>query len=355
MEFDLARLRGVSDPDAFLAILDGACAATLTSDFWSITLPNDLATSVARSPSMFAYYAALNVLDARALYSRHTVRELMEPSIQALRSALERHHLFPIAELKRRGVTEQRDYNQIANFTVVEWGDNAKIAASAPTDYVPELEARFSAATLNQMYEQHALPAGWENLDYFDFLRLRRSLMAQTIRAAYERLSGDAANVPASPSVQELVLGGESSNVEFKSTLRTNLHTGQRDAKMEFAVVRTVAGFLNTFAGGTLIVGVADDGTPVGIDVDGFPNEDKMALHLVNLLKDRIGGQHAISIHPKFDDYENGRALVVDCKPAKAPAFVKDGSTERFFVRYGPSTQELSGSQAQEFIRQRFV
>lgn len=354
MEFDLARLRGVSEPDAFLTVLNEACASTLTSDFWSITLPNDLATSAARSPSMFAYYAALNVLDARVLYSSHTVRELMDPALQAIRSALERHHLFPIAELKNRGIVDQREYNQIANFTMVEWGDNVKIAASSPAEYVPVLETRFDKATLQLMYEQHALPVGWESMEYFEFLRTRRSMMAETIKAAYERLSGDAAKAPATPSVSDMVSGSETSNVEFKSTFRTNLHTGEKDPKMEFAVLRTIAGFLNSPAGGTLIVGVADDGTPVGLGADQFPNEDKLSLHLINLLKERIGGQHALFIHPHFDDYGDARALIVACKPGKSPAFVKDGNNERFFVRYGPSTQELTGSQAQDYIKQRF-
>jgi hypothetical protein len=355
MEFDLARLRTVSDGEAFLQMLDGVCAGTLTSDFWSITLPNDLAYSVARSPSMFAFYAALNVLNARVLYSSHTVRELMDPSTQALRSALERHHLFPVAELKRRGITEQRDYNQIANFTMVEWGDNAKIAASAPSEYVPEFEGRFDKSTLNQMYKHHALPLGWENLEYSEFLRTRRSMMAETIREAFEYLSGDGSKPIAAPTIDELVAAGESTDVEFKSTLRTNLHTGEKDPKMEMAVLKTIAGFLNSSGGGTLVVGVADDGTPIGLGPDGFPNEDKMSLHLINLLKERIGGHQALNIHPHFDDYGSSRALTISCKPAKAPVFVKDGATERFFVRYGPSTQELSGSQAQEFIKQRFA
>jgi predicted HTH transcriptional regulator len=159
----------------------------------------------------------------------------------------------------------------------------------------------------------------------------------------------------AAPSIHERVQGGETSNVEFKSTLRTNLHTGEKDPKMEFTVLRTVAGFLNSPVGGTLVIGVADDGTPIGLEVDGFPNEDKMSLHLVNLLKERMGGQHALFIHPHFGDYGDFRALIVKCEPAKSPTFVKDGNAERLFVRYGPSTQELTGAQAQEFIKQRFT
>lgn len=355
MEFDLARLRGVTDPDVFLNVLDQACSATLTSDFWTITLPGDLATSAARSPSMFAFYAALNVLDARALYSQHNVRELMDPATQAVRSSLERHHLFPVSYLKKKGVVDQREYNQIANFTIVEWGDNSAISDRAPTDYVPQLEDRFDSGTIQTMYRHHALPLGWEGMEYSEFLRERRSLMAETIKAAYQKLSGQLAKTAALPPIEDLVKAGETSTIEFKSTLRTNLHTGEKDPKMELMILKTIAGFLNSANGGTLIIGVADDGTPVGLERDGFPDEDKMALHLINLLKEKVGGHQALYVHPRFDDYGDVRALIVECDPAKSPAFVKDGGGERFYVRYGPSTQELPGSQAQAFIKHRFA
>jgi hypothetical protein len=110
MEFDLARLRGVKTADEFLIIIRDICGLALTSDFWSITLPSDLATSAARGPSMFAFFASLNVLDARALYSNHSVRELMDPALHGTRSSLERHHLFPVAYLKKQGIDDQRDY-----------------------------------------------------------------------------------------------------------------------------------------------------------------------------------------------------------------------------------------------------
>src|SRR5580704_2002717 len=152
MEFDLARLRVVKTPDEFLGIIHDICASALTNDFWSITLPSDLATSAARGPSIFAFFAALNVLDARALYSNHQVRELMDPAIHGTRNSLERHHLFPVAFLKTQGVTDQRDYNQIANFAIVEWGDNTAISATRPADYVPALEARFDSKVLQEMY-----------------------------------------------------------------------------------------------------------------------------------------------------------------------------------------------------------
>lgn len=354
MEFDLTRLRNVSTADDFVALLDAICAETLTNDFWTITLPSDLATTAAQSPSMFAYFAALNVLDARVLYSHHKVRDLMDPSTNAYRAGLERHHLFPVSFLKSQGIDDKRDYNQIGNYTMIEWGDNAGIADRPPSEYVPILEKRVSGDILNEMYRHHALPLGWERLDYETFLKTRRVLMAQTIRAGYEQLAGNDRPAPKRPSVAELIAAGEGDAIEFKSTLRTNLHTGEKDAKIELMVLKTIAGFLNS-RGGTLVIGVADDGSPVGLEADAFPNEDKLSLHLVNLLKDRIGGMHAVSVHPRFDFFEEVRVLIVECEAAKTPVWIKDGGAERFFVRYGPSTQELVGSEAVEYVKQRFT
>ena len=353
MEFDLARLRGVKTSDDFLAIINDICAAALTNDFWSITLPSDLATSAARGPSIFAFFAALNVLDARALYSNHQVRELMDPAIHGTRNSLERHHLFPVAYLKTQGIADQRDYNQIANFAIVEWGDNTAISDKPPSEYVPTLEARFDAKTLQEMYRHHALPLGWHGMSYDTFLRERRTMIAQTIQAAYEKLAGKTDTPAPTVSVTDLIASGETDAVEYKSTLRTNLHTGEKDARMEMAVLKSIAGFLNA-KGGTLVVGVADDGTPVGVEKDGFADDDKMSLHLINLLKERLGGQHAMNVQLRFDDPDGVHVLVVECSKSPSPVYVKDGAAEKFFVRYGPSTQELPGSQVQEYIKQRF-
>ena len=154
-------------------------------------------------------------------------------------------------------------------------------------------------------------------------------------------------------NAQTVISSGESDAVEFKATLRTNLHSDKPDKRMELSVLKTLAGFLNT-NGGTLIVGVSDDGTPVGIEVDKFPNEDKMNLHLVNIINSRMGPQSMIAMHTHFQDYKNSRVLVVNCVQSQSPVFVKDGDVERFYIRTGPATTELQGSQMQDYIRRRF-
>ena len=354
-EFDLATLRQVEDAASFKAALQDICRRTLTTDYWEITLPGDLATAAARSPSMFAYFASLNLHEAKALFSQHRVSELTDPTTRAHRSALERHHLFPKGYLAKLGITDTRETNQIANFTFVEWGDNSQISNASPTAYVQELCKRFAPRELERMYHLHALPDGWEEMDYRAFLQRRRDLMAGVIREAYDKLTaeGPQGEPQVSLPVGALVETGEGGLIEFKSTLRVNLHTGEKDPRMEQAIVKTVAGFVNT-SGGTLVVGVSDDGAPVGLEPDGFANEDKANLFLIDLLKSRLGAPAMLYIHPRFEDYQEERVLVVDCHRAKAPVYAKEGSTERFYIRTGAATTELTASQMSAYISQRF-
>ena len=121
MEFDLARFRDIGDGHQFIRILEQICDITLTNDFWNVSLPNDLATSSPRSPSLFAYHASLVLLDARVLFSKMRVAELLDPALRAQRSTLERHHLFPKGYLKTIGITDIRDTNQIANYAPVSY------------------------------------------------------------------------------------------------------------------------------------------------------------------------------------------------------------------------------------------
>ncbi|CAN5618247.1 DEAD/DEAH box helicase family protein [soil metagenome] len=155
-------------------------------------------------------------------------------------------------------------------------------------------------------------------------------------------------------TVDEIIAGGEGTTTEFKSTLRTNLHTNAPDAKMEHAALKTIAGFLNSPDGGTLLIGVNDDGQVLGIGSDQFASEDKMNLHLVNLIKARLGTASMLNIKPHFEDSQHKRVLVVDCLPSATPIYLKNGSSEEFYIRAGASSAALSASEMTDYIRQRY-
>ncbi len=185
MERDLALLREVITANNFVEEINHIIDTELTGDYWSITLPDELATSSSRSPELFAYYAALKILGAKGLFSSLQISELLQDGLKEQRSALERHHLFPRAYLERCGVSDQTKRNQIANYALVEWGDNNDIADKAPNEYLPTYLERMSKEEREEMYFWHALPNDWEHMEYEDFLSKRRKLMAEVIKKAF--------------------------------------------------------------------------------------------------------------------------------------------------------------------------
>lgn len=149
------------------------------------------------------------------------------------------------------------------------------------------------------------------------------------------------------------IRAGENSETEFKSTLSVNLHTGKRDPKIEFTALRAIASLLNG-DGGNLIIGVDDNREPLGLENDGFDTEDRMSLHLNSLLHTGIGLQHSPHLRISFEDYDGKRILVIRCSRARYPVYLKDGTLERFFMRAGSATRELTGQRQLDYVRSRF-
>lgn len=347
MEFDLAALRQKSDSEQFVDQLQDVCNITLTNDFWRVTLPNHLATSSSKSPSMFAYDAALVLLDAPVLFSQTKVASYLDPANRPESSDIHRGRLFHKDYLASVGITEIRETNQIANFAYVE--------SSGPVmNSLSNLKVRMGRTELSQMYHVHALPVDWETMEFSSFLKRRRRMMADVIREGYLHLTTEVTTTTEEDiDISELIGQSESNTVEFKSTLRMDLHTRKVDKRIETAALKTIAAFLNT-CGGTLIVGVADDGTPIGIDADEFSSEDKMTLHLENIVISRLGELAMTFIHPHFEDHHDSRVLSIRCAKSSRPVFLKDGNSERFYVRMAASSRELKPSLFEAFIKSRF-
>ncbi len=154
--------------------------------------------------------------------------------------------------------------------------------------------------------------------------------------------------------LRELIAGGEGAHLELKSTMRTNLHTKSPGKEIELAWLKGVAAFMNT-EGGILLMGVADDGTTLGLDADRFENEDKAQLHFKNLLNQHLGPEYARFVRFSLHDLDGLRVGAVECERSDHPAILRDDKQrERFIIRSGPSNIELPISRALKYIRSRF-
>jgi predicted HTH transcriptional regulator len=153
--------------------------------------------------------------------------------------------------------------------------------------------------------------------------------------------------------LEKLIEKGESNKIEFKSTLRWNIYAERMDKNIEHSVLKTIAAFLNT-DGGSLIIGIDDEKKALGLEMDKFENHDAMLLHLMNIVKDRIGAKFTRFFDINIEKYKGKEVLYLDCRPGLVPAYVKHNNQEKFYIRTGPSTTELSVSEIHEYIQQRF-
>ncbi|EZP50038.1 DUF3320 domain-containing protein [Sphingomonas sp. RIT328] len=166
---------------------------------------------------------------------------------------------------------------------------------------------------------------------------------------------------PPSPLL-DLIAQGEHEALEFKETLRWDVALQAPNRKLEDVVVKTLAGFANR-VGGTLLVGVADDGTIQGLERDFAAlggTQDKMQLHLTNLVTNHFGQAYRASrVRIGFPEEDGKVVCRIDVEPSPSAVFVKlvdarGQSCERFYVRSGNSTQDLSPSETAAYIRGHF-
>ena len=160
-------------------------------------------------------------------------------------------------------------------------------------------------------------------------------------------------------NAEELIKAGESTTLEFKSTLRWSLKGNKQDDKgVTHAALKTIAAFLNT-EGGDLLIGVADDGAIVGIETDQLENDDKFMRHLAQVVRNGLGDRAETCIDPKTQVVQGKSVCVVSCQRSPEPVFLKWKGLEKepagdFFVRSGPGTVKLPPESAREYVRTRF-
>jgi type I restriction enzyme R subunit len=159
-------------------------------------------------------------------------------------------------------------------------------------------------------------------------------------------------------STDELIGADETHEVEFKSTARWNVRDACKDKRMEDAVVKTIAGFLNT-DGGTLLIGVDDSRRPIGLahdtavvkppSVDGFVNW--LTTHLIGALT------HAavMRTRTRIDKVGDVDICRVDAARSSVPVTARmSGSSEAFWVRMNNSTRALPEIEIEEYVRDRW-
>jgi hypothetical protein len=182
IESDLSLFKEIKNGQDFIEKLEEIIKNELTEDYWNITLQQRLVSSSTQNHAYLIYLASLIYNDAYVLFSNIKLRDYINPFLKEKKKTIDVHHIFPRNYLKKQGISNKKDINQIANLIYIEYKDNIKIGDKAPKDYWPLLSEKLTKNNLQQILKTHDLPENFWELNYTDFLKERRSLMAQKIK-----------------------------------------------------------------------------------------------------------------------------------------------------------------------------
>ena len=158
-------------------------------------------------------------------------------------------------------------------------------------------------------------------------------------------------------NVLMLIEQGESEHLEFKSSLRWDYAKNQINRSLEKVILKSIAGFMNVH-GGTLLIGIEDHGTVLGLKNDyqntKKKNRDGFELVLTDLVSSRLGADLCTRLGIFFHSVSGNDVCRVIVERSLRPAYLIEGGNSEFYVRTGNGTRALDVQEAVEYIRNRF-
>lgn len=188
VERQMADLRQVKTADQFIQYLDDSIKREMNDSYFSISLIENLTSSSANSPVWYGYIAALNIIGHPMLFSTSNLSSFMVLGADGMKKSIDKHHIFPKHYLETIGIEDDRERNQLANFTYLDYQTNIDISDDAPSMYIDRYKQKLGIEAYEEHCRNNALPIGFESMEYADFLIERRKLMAEIIKKAYNKL-----------------------------------------------------------------------------------------------------------------------------------------------------------------------
>ncbi len=158
--------------------------------------------------------------------------------------------------------------------------------------------------------------------------------------------------------LRTLIAQGESADLEFKSSFRWDLRENKVNRALEGVITKTLAGYMNG-QGGTLLIGVADDGNVVGLEPDyktlKKQDRDGFEQSLMTSVATKLGADACRSVHIVFHSVDGKDVCRVITAPMTRPVYVKDGDSPKLYVRTGVLTRELNVQEAIDYTSDRWA
>ncbi|HFA49205.1 MAG TPA: ATP-binding protein [Bacteroidetes bacterium] len=154
-------------------------------------------------------------------------------------------------------------------------------------------------------------------------------------------------------NIEAIIKNGENEKTEFKSSFRYDYVNERMNKTLETVFLKTVTGFLNA-TGGTLLIGVDDDGNILGLEKDYFTlkkkNRDGLELKLMQLISSNIGTEFCSLVHISFYKLEGKDICSVEVGQSTVPAYVNLKGKTVFYLRTGNSTKQLTVQETVNYV-----
>ena len=273
--------------------------------------------------------------------------------------SIQSHHIFPSSILWKTGRYKVNNslhriiVNDIANRAFLTAETNISIISNRnPKEYFSIIIEKYGEKAL----ENQLIPMDrnlWEIDKYEQFLYRRRVIIADEINKYLDSFITEKKEEK-KISLQDYVMMGESSTVEYKSTVRWDMDQNKINKELEKIIIKTINGFLN-FEGGTLLIGIDDNGEIIGIDKDistlKKKNVDGFQQLLMSLISEYLGVEYSQYINITFENVENKNVCIINIDKAPQPVFVKEKDTKLFYIRSGNTTKLLNSEEAYNYIQ----
>ena len=278
---------------------------------------------------------------------------------------LEHDHIFPTSHLQKAGYSQNNHHKyalaqELTNRAILTQLANRQKSARPAKEYLSEIRDKHPGAL-----EKQCIPVDeqlWEVERYEDFLQARRKLLATQLNHFLDELTTpDEEDVAGAITIEERIASGENAELEFKSSLRWDYRIGEVNKILETVAMKTIAAFTNS-NGGTLLIGIDDDGAPIGLENDYASlngDKDEFEIHLRQLLNNNFGPAFVTThVTVNFPNTEDTEICQIDVSRATELKWTtyKDKYGEeqkKLYVRNGNSSQELTGEELSSYIQQR--
>lgn len=149
-------------------------------------------------------------------------------------------------------------------------------------------------------------------------------------------------------TLKDLLNVGESASLEYKSSLRWDVRQQKINTDLRKMIFKTIVGFLNV-EGGMLLIGVADNGTVLGVEHDlshkpqtmDAADRDKFGQLFQSALLEYLDAEFNPYIHLSLEEYNGHTVAIVKVDPSPKPVYLKEKSLTEFYIRAGNTTKLL--------------